>query len=78
MRYSLFQLNILRFYREILKFAYTKPEPFRSQLKTAARKKFEENRKIPRTNIAKVFFLLILKPHKRLIFCINKERINLI
>ncbi len=50
----MFQRQILRLYRDIIKFANSKQEPLRTQIKRHARKKFDMNRYIPRANLAKV------------------------
>ena len=57
-KYSDLQLNVLRFYREYLVFAKSKPEPISTNLKINARAIIEKHRNIPRRNYTYTEFIL--------------------
>ena len=63
-RYSDLQLNVLRFYREYLKFANTKPEPLKSSLCVNARAVIEKHRNVPRTKFTFIEFTLRTEANK--------------
>lgn len=63
-KHSILQKDILRFYREYLKFAYSKPEPLRSNLADNIKAKMRASKEIPRTKINYIEFQLRMERNK--------------
>jgi hypothetical protein len=54
------QIQVLRLYREAWKFASTRPDPLRSNLRTHVRDRFEKNRDIPRIKFHQIEYQMRL------------------